>query len=263
VANQGDDSKPQGYGFGAFQVAASGATAGVLKLADGSSLTWSGVIGEGGNLGLFGLLYSNTGSVVGRLGIDSSSGFSLGGSALDWLKKPQTLATRYFKAGFGPLQPTVFGRKYAIPGPGMIALGLSAPASVGAGNAKLSFADGGAPSPATRLNVAGLELKPGNPSPVTMPSANPGMVKLTVTPGSGTAFTAGTTGSFGGSFTLSDLDSSLKPLIRAPAFQGMIVSDGSGQKGYGYFLLSQMPGVGTTATTSPYFSGGVVLEAAP
>ena len=113
------------------------------------------------------------------------------------------------------------------------------------------------------MNVTGLELKSGNPSPVTMPSANPGMVKLTVTPGSGTAFTAGTTGGFGGSFTLTDLDSSSKPVIRAPAFQGMIVNDGSGQKGYGYFLLSQMPGVGTTATTSPYFSGGVVLEAAP
>ncbi len=53
-----------------------------------------------------------------------------------------------------------------------------------------------------------------------------------------------------------------KPLKRPASFQGMIVDDGESLKGYGFFLLPQMPTATprTTPTTSPILSGGVLLE---
>jgi hypothetical protein len=89
-------------------------------------------------------------------------------------------------------------------------------------------------------------------------------VKLAVTPGSGTTFTAGTTGSFSGSFTLKDSDTSITPnrdLTRSATFSGMIVDDGTGQKGFGFFNLAEMPTASpkTTATTTKLLSGSVEL----
>ncbi|MCX6857814.1 MAG: hypothetical protein NTV80_23255 [Verrucomicrobia bacterium] len=89
-------------------------------------------------------------------------------------------------------------------------------------------------------------------------------MKLTVTPGSGITFTAGTTGSFTGSFSLKDSDTSITPakdLTRSATFTGMIVDDGTGQKGYGFFNLAEMPTASpkTTTTTTKLLSGSVEL----
>jgi hypothetical protein len=109
-------------------------------------------------------------------------------------------------------------------------------------------------------------MQKGSPAKILPPASNPGLVKLTVTPGSGTTFTAGTTGSFSGSFVLKDSDTSLTPnraLTRSATFTGMIVDDGTGQKGYGFFNLAEMPTATpkTTATTTKLLSGQVELRA--
>jgi YVTN family beta-propeller protein len=254
-----NDANPKGHSVGAFKVSTKGAVSGVIKLADASAaITLSGIVGEGGNLPVFTLLYAKTGSLLGTLNIGASG--VLNASSLSWFKHEQTTATRSYKATFGPLVLETIGRLYVIPPLNGIAMGLTA----GAGNAQLLFREGGAPSPATRLDWTAFEIQKGSPAKILPPASNPGLVKLTVTPGSGTTFTAGTTGSFTGSFTLKDTDTSItpnKPLSRSATFTGMIVDDGSGQKGYGFFNLAEMPTASpkTTATTTKLHSGSVEL----
>ena len=132
--------------------------------------------------------------------------------------------------------------------------------------ASLTFSEGGAPDPATRLNWTSFQLPPGSPAKPPPPAANPGQVQLTVVPGSGSAFTPGVTGCFKGKFKLSDPDptaASVKPLNRSAAFTGMIVNDGAGWKGYGFFNLAELPSAGPPASTlknSLILSGRVELQ---
>lgn len=252
---------PRGHGIGAFKISTKGAISGALRLADGIGVVaLSGLLREGGRLPVFTLLYSRQGSLLGDLEI--GSGGVLDASALSWFKH-RVDKGRSYPAGFGPLALTTVGRPYVIPPQDGIALGLDA----GAGNARLVFTDGGAPSPETRLNWASFEIRPGNPAKI-LPPSNPGLVKLSITPGRGTAFTPGSTGAFSGSFKLTDPDTSTpanKPLARSASFRGMIVDDGTGRKGYGFFNLAEMPAAGppkTTATTTLQLSGAVLLDAA-
>lgn len=254
-----NDANPKGHSVGAFKVSTKGAVTGVIKLADASApVTLSGIVGEGGNLPVFTLLYTRAGSLLGTLNIGASG--ALNASSMSWFKHEQTAVTRSYKGTFGPLTLETIGRPYVIPPANGIAMGLTG----GAGNARLIFREGGAPSPATRLDWMAFEIQKGSPAKILPPGSNPGLVKLTVTPGSGTTFTAGTTGSFTGSFTLKDSDTSITPnrdLTRSATFTGMIVDDGNGQKGYGFFNLAEMPTASpkTTATTTKLLSGSVEL----
>lgn len=254
-----NDANPKGHSIGAFKVSTKGAVSGVIKLADASAaITLSGIVDEGGNLPVFTLLYARTGSLLGKLNIGASG--VLNASSLSWFKHTQTVTTRSYKSGFGPLALEIIGRPYVIPPLNGIAMGLTA----GAGNARLLFSDGGAPNPASRLDWTVFEIQKGSPAKILPPASNPGLVKLTVMPGSGTTFTAGTTGGFKGRFMLKDTDASVtpnKPLSRAATFTGMIVDDGTGQKGYGFFNLAETPTASpkTTATTTKLLSGSVEL----
>lgn len=123
--------------------------------------------------------------------------------------------------------------------------------------------------PGTRLDVASATLPGVHPAKIVVVGANPGSVSMTVQPGSGTRFTAGTTGSFAGSFLLEDVDTTqakLPILKRKATFRGMMVDDGTGLRGYGYFLLPEMPAVTpvvTTLTSSPIRSGRVRVNGLP
>lgn len=266
------DDKPQGYSHGAFKIGATSTLTGTLRLADNTIVTLSGPLGQGGNFVPYKLLYTNKGSLHGTLNIDTTNSNRLNASTLGWTKKALTTG-RTFKDGFGPLDLTTFGRRYTIPAPGGIALGLTA----GAGNAKLNFTDGLVPSPATRLDLDGanaLQISAGNPSITLLPavaSAVPitggrGKVTLKVTPGSGVTFTAGTTATATGTFTLVDQDPMVvtpKLVTRTVSHYSTIVDDGTVQKAYGFFLLQELPSIGFTTLTTPYRSGKVVLSAAP
>ena len=138
----------------------------------------------------------------------------------------------------------------------------------GSNNAKLVFTDGLVPSPATRVDVAALEVQTGSPAKVLLPvsvtaaptSGGHAKVALSVVPGSGAVFVPGTTGSIAGSFVLVDQDVSVLPTVkqvsRTANYSGMMVDNGTEVKAYGWFLLSEMP----NGTTSPYRSGKVVLS---
>lgn len=251
---------PQGYSVGAFKVTSKGSASGIIRLADGSSaLTFSSTVTEGGDLPVFNLLYSKTGSLLGQLKINHEENGNLSQSGLSWFKHPQGV-TRSYQPGFGPLVLQTIGRLYVIPAATKIALDLMP----GEGNASLTFRYGGAPNPEQRLDWSAFEIQPGHPAKILPPVSNPGLVKLTLAPGSGTLFTAGKTGSFSGSFALKDSDTSVTPnkdLTRTASFSGMIVDDGSGPKGYGFFNLAEMPTSEpkTTATTTKLLSGSVKL----
>jgi hypothetical protein len=109
----------------------------------------------------------------------------------------------------------------------------------------------------------------GPPAKIVVVGANPGSVLMTVQPGSGTRFMAGTTGSFAGSFLLEDVDvtQAKAPVLKRKAtFRGMVVDDGTGARGYGAFLLPEMPAltpVITTLTSSPIRSGRVRVNGLP
>jgi|GEM_PF-374522 len=254
---------PQGYGHGAFKVSTKGAAAGVIYLADGTKMTFATPVSEGGYLPFHALLYSKTGSAQGLLKIGADAAHRLAdGSEVSWFKKTQVRFSRLYPETFGPLSLDVIGGPYTIPAATGIAMNLVA----GAGNARLVFTQGGASDPTTRLNLESLEIKPGSPAKLGLPVTNPGLIKLTVTPGKGTSFSAGSTGLFKGSFTLSDTDTSITPnkvLKRTATFSGTIVDDGTTVKGYGFFILAQMPTAEpkTTGKISPQLSGSVLLEA--
>lgn len=255
AADQGDTAKPQGYGFGVFSIASTGATSGVITLADETKVTFAAPLEVMGNLSVFKSLYKNLGSVIAVLHIDDAAGNSLDDSAVNWFKTGTTTGTdRVYRAGFAPLDLVVVGRKYAAPTTG-IALNLA----VGLNNAKLTIDN----TPA-RLST-NCTLVAGSPKPATFPT-NTNAFSLKATPGAGTTpFVVGTTGSFTGTFTLAGTDTTVnKPLNRTVTFNGMIVDDGTGQKGYGGFLLPQLPVAGppkTTINTSPKDSGSVLFEA--
>jgi hypothetical protein len=264
-ADRSNDAIPQGHSIGAFKVTTAGVASGVLKLSDGTVITFSNTVEADGSMSLFKLLYSNTGSLLGTLKVDSANGFIMANSQLSWFKRAQATSstTRSYKAGFASFDLETHGGRYTIPSG--IPMGLSA----GANNAKATFFGGAAPSPSTRLNLSTIEIVAGSPSIAKMQAPNPGIVTLTLTPGSGTTFTAGTTGSFSGSFMLLDPDTTVhpnKPITRTGTITGMIVNDGTSTKGYGFYQVPELPVLTpkkTTISTSRMMSGSVTLEATP
>lgn len=259
--DEGLVSVPQGDGVGGFTVNAKGAVRGALRLADGSAFSMSAPLTEGGQVRVFQGLYRNTGSLCGRLKIVPGNGHRLEGSELSWWKALQTARTRSYPGGFGPLALRVRGGLHVIPAAGQTIAGLD--------DAALLFSHGGAPDPMTRLNVSEFVFPARHPARAAITVDNPGAVVLTLQPGSGSRFAAGTTGSFAGTFTLKDADATVtsNPLrTRKVTFRGMIVDDGSGPRGFGFFNLPEMPVAGppkTTLATSPLLSGRVRLNPLP
>lgn len=248
-------TNPQGHSFGSFKVA-KGIAGGSLRLADNTVVTFSLPVGNTGGMGLFALLYGNTGSLLGRLHINTAAAHQMSASSLSWFKRPQTASTRSYKGGFGPLNLDVVGGKYLAPAANQIVMGLHP----GPGNARITFAGGGAPNPSRRLDTSTVELTAGSTVTAKILPPNPGIVTLSMVP---------STGAFAGSFTLMDADPTVSPtkaLIRTAAFSGVLVTEGLSQRGYGFFILPELPSSGppkTSLSTSRLNSGSVLLQAAP
>ena len=258
---EGDAVVPQGDGVGGFKVSPKAMAAGAMVLADGSRMTFASPILEGGRVCVFQRFYEGrkTGSLHGKLRLTTAGLHRMEGSELSWWKNPQILRTRSYAAGFGPLELRVRGGRYEIPAAAQPLPGMS--------RASVLFTGGGVLHPEQRLDIAEVTLPARHPAKVEVPEPNPGRLSLTVQPGSGSRFVAGTTGSFSGSFTLEDPDSTqtAAPILKRRAtLRGVLVDDGTGLRGYGHFLLPEMPAltpVKTTLQTSPVLSGRVRLNA--
>lgn len=260
---EGELGVPQGDGVGGFSVSSKGLVKGVLVLADGLSFSFSAPLTEGGRIRVFQRLYegAKSGSVHGRLRLTMMGGHRMEGSELSWWKGAQVKRARSYTEGFGPLELRVRGGGYVIPQRGATLPGLS--------HVEIRFSEGGAPSPETRLNVSSATLPGAHPARLAIVGPNPGLVVMTLQPGSGTLFSVGTTGSFAGSFSLEDIDATqakMPVLKRKGTCRGMVVDDGTGARGYGTFLLPELPvlmPVTTTLSSSPIRSGRVRVNGLP
>ena len=253
----GAEDVPQGHSVGAFKIGTGGLATGVLLMADASRATFSGSLDANGDIALFVPLHKGLGSVLGRLNIAETDP-DLAGSVVSWFKgaRPKDLV---YGDGFGPLELNVVGRPYPIPADGEPPMGLPDTP----GNASIAFAEGGVADIGARLDNALLHVQA---TKVVFTSPPPGRMKLSISRDKPGSFQPGKSGCFKGGFELTDPDTSVTPnrnLVRKTIFQGMLVDDGSEVKGYGFFLMPQMPTVSpkTTLSTSPRLSGRVELQA--
>ena len=263
LATPGDvlqEAIPQGYGYSRFTISGTGNASGTIRLADGTQFTFSTPLRNTDTVALFATFYSVPGSLMGLLNVTAGSPALVSSNALSWFKEKQKSGRNYFD-GFGPLSLAAFGAAYTAPTklpPSNIALGLSA-SDDNVPNVALSFAEGGAPDPTTRLNIKFRLSAPTVRDPQT-PASNPGKVTIGLN---------SSTGLFSGAFSLSDTNTTVtpnKPLVRNVTYYGLIVRDPDDGvlKGFGHFQLPKLPqntvAPFTTATTSPILSGKLMLE---
>lgn len=264
---------PQGNGHATLTVGNTGAATWTGKMADGSAVTLSTTVGSAGDIPLHKMLYTNLGAVHGwiKLSADSGTPQQNGGrplldGVLDWNKRAQSTGTNY-KSGFALHDQTVIGGRYAAPLPNLPVFGLTDP-GLGHTNVKLVFTEGGLSGPAPIVsavmagNVSNVPLRISKTNAVTIPAAtNMGGVTLLLT---------ASTGAISGHFVLKndpDLTDHVGPratLSRTVNYYGLLVPRVG--KGFGYFMLPQLPADGppkTTLITSPQLSGQVLLEAGP
>jgi hypothetical protein len=243
----GTPAEPQGHGYCTVTVNPSGGTTVKGMTADGASILSSGFMGPAGEVILSQLLYANKGSILGDLTVAIDAARTVTGS-LSWQR---TLASRSVRdyPPFGPLTVEVSGGKYEVSAP---ILGLME-TNANTNNAYLVFSGGGVESSTTNPDVS---VWISNTNAVTLPphgSSNPGKIsslKLNVA-----------TGAFSGRLTLTDAPHA----PRLVDFKGQLVPTKG--KGYGYFLLPQLPdplaNPPTTKSTSPILSGRVYLQENP
>ena len=253
----GFPAAPQGTGFGSFTVAE---VAGTLtlkgKTGDGETLVGSAFVGPQGQILIFQLLYAPVkGSLAGSMLIDRGADLlddddNILGGSITWLRPANSPATtRTYKDGFATAHLLAGGGRYLPPA---LILGVSP----GPNNARLVFADAAIDTPPP---APGISLGIGALNAITYPASNPRKTTL--------KFTLAT-GEFSGGFTMEDsnpLPPPATPAVvkRAATYQGIIVREGGVHRGYGYFLIPQLPSAGppqTSPTTSPILSGQVVFE---
>jgi hypothetical protein len=252
----GDPAYPQGYGFCTITVGAKDVK-GSGKLADGTAVTFSSVLGSTGAIPVHIMLYSSTGFTQGWLQLNATD---LVDGTLAWQKNPQLATSKNYnyKTGIPRHDLTLAGSKYNK----TIApvLGLT-DGGVGSTNAKLSFSDAGLSTAATEPALNATTFRISNTNGVTMPAnpANPATLTLKLT---------GATGLFTGTFLLKgDLDPTdtvlpIAVLSRSVKYSGVIVQRPGINQGVGHFLLNQLPKAGppkTTLATSDILSGRMTL----
>jgi uncharacterized delta-60 repeat protein len=234
--------QPQGYGHGSISVAASGATKVSGFTSDKGSIASSAPLSPDGEALVFQLLYGNRGSVLGLLEVANNVNHTVTGM-LNWQRTLASSSVRDY-APFGPVVLNASGALYVSSAP---ILGLA----VGLNNANLVFTKGGVSLSATNPDVT-FTISASNKAtfPLAGSPSNPGRItSLTINAAAGT---------FSGKFILADPGAA----NRTGNFQGQLLS--GEQKGYGFFLLPQLPdpmgSPPTTVNTSPILSGMVVLQ---
>lgn len=266
----GDASVPQGSGYGSFTIAADGKYKVAGKTQDGESLVGAGIAGPKGQVLLYHTFYKPLrGSLLGvpvisTTGAATANDRTLLGDA-DWLRPANPGARhRVFKEGFGPQAVEILGGRYFLPDPGNVVLNLAPDSEV-----TMSFLEGGIGTTfdgpvdqASRVDMT-LRIAAKNKlvvvnGPVAPDSNKPKPINAK-------------TGIFGGAIGLQDANpvpgAKPNPVKRKASYQGILVKEGAGYIGVGYFLLPALPSdavtPATTDKTSPIESGMVLLEPAP
>ncbi|HCN27876.1 MAG TPA: hypothetical protein DIT64_03650 [Verrucomicrobiales bacterium] len=245
---------PRGYSYGTAQVSATGVVTYTGMTADKEKITGSALLGPDGKLVFHQALYKNTpqGSLNGEMLIEEGAladdpADNLLSGSLSWVR-PAMSKPRLYAAGFGPVDLAVLGGRYQAPA---LPLGLAGP-----GRVRLVFDHAGLPAsrePGITLDVdaKGKLIPP-------LKADNLAGTTLKITAASGL---------FSGKFALEDSNPVSPPAVmkRPVSFQGVMVPVSGELRGYGWFILQQLPSIleGTTVKTSPFLSGEVIFEEVP
>lgn len=263
----GDTGIPQGSGYLSMKVNSKGLGTLSGKLADGTSITSSSLLGPGGEALLFAMLYKNTGSLMARLDIGDSLLTSSEGAKLRvsgqarWNKSVQPGSELNYQGGFSEVFLNILGTIYVRPPTGKIVMSIPSSAS----NAEVKFAQAGlgsvsrVPDRTVSINTA---------QGVSYPTSSDAKTTLAIN---------ATTGTFNGRFELKD---GIDNEIRSVAYQGIIIPTipatpeiknssgtvlaseipGSAGRGAGYFLLPELK---TSLTPKKIHSGIALLRGIP
>ncbi|MEZ0275081.1 MAG: putative Ig domain-containing protein, partial [Roseimicrobium sp.] len=241
-----------GSGFASLSITAdTGEVTLTGRLPDGAAFTGTTFVGPNGQVLLYQPLFNNRGSCFGKLDITPGANAPVNNTvtgALSWWKPPplpNTTDTLY-AAGFD-LALVADGGTYTPPGPGQRVLGLSS----GAGNSVLAFSGGALDLESLSFFQALTIANPGvngltNTAVVLAPIAN----KVTIT-----SFSAAT-GLFQGTFTITGPGT----LSRTTSYFGQICNTSGGARGFGHFILPQVPVPPQNVNTAPKLSGEVSLD---
>ncbi|MBB5038661.1 autotransporter-associated beta strand repeat-containing protein [Prosthecobacter dejongeii] len=274
---------PQGDGFAAFTVGVTGTLSYVGKTADGQAITGAQFVGPLGEVIMFQTLYKTTprGSLVGEIKINKVNDAifadntitSSPATAPTWTCPANLLASnRTYRNGFGPISLTVNGGAYLDPNRKKptptspdypLIFGLLAP-TVDALDLKfyLNELDGATPIPAIldpSLPYNGgtdrVDVLAKSAVKVPLADANPFGTTLTL---------AAAKGTFTGKVTLRQPDAvfggAAGVLVRTATYQGILVKEGSGYVGVGYYLMPERPNeAGETVAKTPLISNQVIL----
>ena len=226
---------PQGDGYASVSVKTNGSVSAAGVLADGTAYKAAGklhAVSSGRqNVPLHVILYKKKGSFSTELSFDITSATNnaaddvTGANSL-WICPPQPKA-RYYRSGWpAGARVDVIGSRFTVPVGASVLPGLGSATP----NAQLQFADGGLTGVLTR----DFDLSVTNA--FENQSTDTGL-KLSITK---------STGVFTGSFT--------PPSSSKVTFKGIILQEGSNQRGFGFFLSTPVP-----ASTGVGLSGGVTL----
>lgn len=244
--NAPDENLPQGSGFGSLLVSLkSGISFITTSLSDGTKMSSTTFVGPNGEGFLYGSLYTNLGSVVGRLDIDSDNNIS---GDPTWMRPDLSAKPALtYRVGFTPIELTASGGLYVPPNKGELILGLSP----GAENAQLVFSSGGLSDDISQLVTVTSLGSTSISNRIAVPvNINQVRVSSLSVP----------TGAFSGSFVLPG--ATVEDAARKAIFYGQLVQTPDGAvNGYGYFLLPKPPAPGQTMTTAPKLSGALLLSA--
>ena len=278
----GDSTFPQGRGYGTLTISPAGIATLSGMLADGTSITQTTTTGPHGEIALHWMLYGNTGSAQGWMqATEGPSALLLGDNLFDtmldltqadpegqpwfdWCKKQQAASSKTlsYKGGFALHKLVIAGSSYD-PAEGQPVLGLP----VASPNAKITFRHGGIETSVTYLNHAnggpaaslvGRAVEITALNDVVLPSLNPAAIGININT---------TTGALTGSFTLVNDPDPTRPGILLPRkvnYTGLLIPRLG--IGVGQYQLPELPSFGppkTTLTTSPKWSGEMLLEPLP
>ena len=266
--DEGDLLTPQGSGYLNMLVNTKGIATFSGRMADGTSITSSSMVGPNGEAMMFLMLYKKTGSVLAQIDIGDTN---LGTAAIPqlrvdgqmrWIKDSQPIAERNYQAGIPETFLSILGGVYYKNGINHIVMGLPN-VSTSASNTVIDFSEGGL-STAARNPDRNVRLTTVNS--VSYPFSSDAKTNLSVKTD---------TGNFNGTFEL--LDNTIR---RTVTYQGLIIPaiphtpavvnasnvilaneiPGEGVRGAGYFLLPELlPSI----TKSKINSGKVTLQGQP
>ncbi|HAL72182.1 MAG TPA: hypothetical protein DCP71_10460 [Verrucomicrobiales bacterium] len=248
---------PRGDGFGSVSITAkTGAARLVGRLPDGSAFTtatFAGAPSESNQHSpvlLYQSLYKDRGFFGGSLRLvpgTSPSENTLQGYAV-WVKPPSDPKAKDVVYPQGIRHPYLILSGSALP-------------PVAAGGVVMGLPNGTPQNAELRFQYGGLTTEEALSVTVSNPSAKGVTQKAVVLAGENATATLpkvdATTGLFSGEFSL---PGPVKALNRKVAFLGQLVRIGTDTRGYGFFLLPQLPAGGETLKTAPQLSGQVILS---